>query len=106
MWKHCSHILAPLTDLVGKGKKKIEKTEVCQTAFQDIKKLMAKESILKYVKFGVPSGIHMDASDIQPGSVIVQDRKPLAFYSRKLSCAQRNCTTSEQELLSRHLWYY
>ena len=100
MWKRRSHILAPLTDLVGKGKKKIEWKEIHQQAFEDIKKVMAKETILNYPKFGQPFEIHTDASDRQLGSVIAQDGKPLAFYSRKLSSAQRNYTTTEQELLS------
>ena len=71
-----------------------------QQAFEDIKKIMAKETILNYPKFGQPFEIHTDASDRQLGSVIAQDGKPLAFYSRKLSSAQRNYTTTEQELLS------
>ena len=100
MWKRRSHILAPLTDLVGKGKKKIEWKATHQQAFEDIKKVMAKETILNYPKFGQPFEIHTDASDRQLGSVIAQDGKPLAFYSRKLSSAQRNYTTTEQELLS------
>ena len=100
MWKRRSHILAPLTDLVGKGKKKIEWNAIHQQAFEDIKKVMAKETILNYPKFGQPFEIHTDASDRQLGSVIAQDGKPLAFYSRKLSSAQRNYTTTEQELLS------
>ena len=65
-----------------------------------MKKVMAKETILNYPKFDQCFDIHTDASDRQLGAVISQDGKPLAFYSRKLSSAQRNYTTTEQELLS------
>ena len=47
-----------------------------------------------------PFNIHMDATDRQLGVVISQDRKPLALYSRKLSCVQRNYSTTEQDLFS------
>ena len=42
----------------------------------------------------------MDASHTQLGAVISQDRKPIAFYSRKLSDAQTRYTTTERELLA------
>ena len=100
MWKQRSHILAPLTDLVGLGKKKIKWESKHQESFDRIKKVLAKETILNYPKFDRPFDIHTDASDRQLGAVISQDGKPLAFYSRKLSSAQRNYTTTEQELLS------
>jgi hypothetical protein len=44
--------------------------------------------------------IHTDASDYQLGSVISQDQKPIAFYSKKLTAAQRNYTVGEREMLS------
>ena len=100
MWKQRSHILAPLTDLVGLGKKKIKWEPNHQRSFEEIKKVLAKETILNYPKFDRPFDIHTDASDRQLGAVISQDGKPLAFYSRKLSSAQRNYTTTEQELLT------
>ena len=100
MWKRRSHILVPLTDLVGKGKKKIGWNEIHQQAFEDIKKVMAKEIILNYPKFGQPFEIHTDTSDRQLGSVIAQGDKPIAFYSGKLSSDQRNYTLTEQELPS------
>ena len=41
-----------------------------------------------------------DASAVQLGGAIAQEGKPLAFFSRKLSEAQKSCTTAERELLS------
>ena len=100
MWQRRSHILAPLTDLVGKGKKKLAWTDIHQKAFDEMKSVMAQETILNYPDFSKVFEIHTDASDRQLGAVIAQEGKPLAFYSRKLSSAQRNYTTTEQELLS------
>ena len=70
--------MAPLTDLAGVGKeKKLKWTEVHQKAFEDIKKVMAKETILTYPNLNEVFEIHTDASDRQLGAVISQngDRK-------------------------------
>ena len=100
MWKQRSHILAPLMDLVELGGKKIKWEPNHQGSFEEIKKVLAKETILNYPKVDRPFDIHTDASDRQLGEVISQNGEPLAFYSRKLSSAQRKYTTTEQELLS------
>jgi hypothetical protein len=47
-----------------------------------MKALIAKETILAYPDFTKKFTIHADASDLQLGSVIMQEGKPLAFYSR------------------------
>ena len=56
--------------------------------------------MLAYPKFGETFHVYADASDTQLGGVIMQNGKPLAFYTRKLNHAQSKYTTGEQELLS------
>jgi len=61
---------------------------------------MSREVLLAYPQFDKPFIIHTDASHTQLGSVISQDNKPIAFYSRKLSPTQTRYTTTERELLA------
>ena len=79
---------------------KWEWTDVHRTSFRKIKELLSKEVLLTYPNFNEPFEIHTDASDVQLGAVISQNGVPIAFYSCKLSKAQRNYTTTEHELLA------
>ena len=99
MWQHLSEILTPLSYRTSKQAKKNWIKE-CQEAFDTIKKLVSRETLLSYPNFNDRFEIHMDASKIQLGSVISQKGKPIAFYSRKLNPAQVKYTTTEAELLS------
>ena len=74
-------------------------TEVKQKVFDEAKQMIKKETMLAYPKFGEVFHIYADASDTQLG-VIMQNDKPLAFYTRKLNQAQSKYSTGEQELLS------
>ena len=75
-------------------------TEVHETSFREIKKIIARETLLSFPDFNKPFEIHTDASKIQLGGIISQNGKPIAFYSRKLNPAQTRYTTTERELLS------
>ena len=75
-------------------------TEECQEAFDKMKMLIAKETLLTYPNFSKPFDIHTDASKVQLGACISQGGRPIAFYSRKLLPAQTRYTTTEKELLS------
>ena len=99
MWRKRSHILAPLTALSSKSKTWIW-TDECNNSFETIKRVIARQTMLTFPDFNKEFHIYTDASDYQLGAVIMQDGKPLAFYSRKLNAAQKNYTTGEQELLS------
>ena len=99
MWIRRSEILAPLTKLCSKSTK-FSWGEEQQKAFEQIKKVVSQEILLAYPDFNELFEIHTDASDYQLGAVISQKGRPIAFYSRKLSSAQQNYTTTERELLA------
>ena len=99
MWGKRSEILAPLTALTS-IKVKWEWTDKEQNAFDTMKRIMARETILAYPNFNKAFEIHTDASAYQLGACISQDGKPIAFYSRKLTPTQMRYTTTERELLS------
>ena len=110
LWPRRSHTLVPLTDLVStkdvdsnKKRDKLRKivwTETCQKAFDEMKRLVCRETLLTYPRFDQPFILHTDSSQYQLGAIIEQQSGPLAYYSHKLSDEQCKYTTGEQELLS------
>jgi hypothetical protein len=74
-----------------------------QRAFDQIKKKVSKETLLAFPDFEKEFHVYTSASNKQLGEVIMQEGKPLAFYSRKLNSAQARYTTGEQELLSERI---
>ncbi|KAJ8566393.1 hypothetical protein ON010_g6730 [Phytophthora cinnamomi] len=71
-----------------------------QSAFDKIKAITERETLLHYPDYSKGFDVHADASGVQLGGVISQEGKPLAFYSRKLTTAQKHYSVMEQELLS------
>jgi hypothetical protein len=67
-----------------------------------IKKFIGNEVLISYPDFNMPLLLYTDASDHQLGAVIMQDRKPIALYSRNINTAQKRYTTTERnrEMLS------
>jgi RNase H-like domain found in reverse transcriptase/Reverse transcriptase (RNA-dependent DNA polymerase) len=87
MWEGRSDTLAPLAALRSKTSK-WKWTETESKAFQKMKTIVAREVLLAYPNFSLPFEVHTDASHLQLGAVILQQGKPIAFYSRKLNPAQ------------------
>jgi hypothetical protein len=88
-----------LTSLTS-SKAKFEWHSSHQQAFDKILRVTGTEVLLFYSDFNKPFHLYTDASDHQLGAVIMQDKKAIAFYSRKLNTAQKPYTTSEREVLS------
>ncbi len=56
--------------------------------------------MLTYPNYSKTFEVYTDASALQLGAVIVQDGRPVAFFSRKLSETQKKYLVTELELLS------
>ena len=100
LWPRRSHTLAPLTKLSAvKKKRDFYWGAEEQNAFEEAKRMLANNALLAYPDFSKPFDVYSDASDFQLGATVVQNGKPLGFYTRKLSVSQRNLTVGEKELL-------
>ena len=75
-------------------------TDVDQKAFDTMKRIVGQEVLLADPNYNERFDIHTDASHTQLGAVILQNGKPITFYSQKLNAAQTHYTTTERELLA------
>ena len=85
--------LAPLhAASSGRGKELTWTTE-CQKAFENTKVALAHATLLHYPKANAPTSITVDASDLAIGAQLDQLHNgywvPIAFFSRKLSSAEK-----------------
>ena len=99
MWIRRSHVLAHST-IFTSDIAKFKQTSEQQKAFETIKKIISRKTLLAYPNLDKKLEIYTDASHTQLGGVITQRGKPIAFYSRKLNDAQTRYTTTERELLA------
>jgi len=97
-----SKLVAPLTDLM-KSDAVWSWTSECQQAFDGVKSALTSAPILAMPDFTKPFEVISDASGDAHrgalGAVLMQEGRVIAYESRKLSKAELNYTTTEQEML-------
>lgn len=101
--KDFSHITRPITALLAKDTP-FDWNADCAKAFSTLKTAFTTAPVLRIFCPGLPLRVTTDASGSALGAVLEQnfDGKwhPIAFESRKLSPAEKNYPTHEQELLA------
>ena len=83
-----------------KKKAKLNWTPDMQLAFDKMWSLLAADALAAYPNHNKRFDIFTDTSDFQFGACIMQEGRPVAYFTRKLNKAQRNYTTMEKEMLS------
>ena len=80
IWARRLNLIRPLTALTS-TKVTFKWTDVEQKAFDKIKWIVDRDTLLIYPDFNKRFDIHVGASDFQLGEVISQDGKPISFYT-------------------------
>ena len=89
-------LAAPLYDLLRKGTKFVWTTS-CQKSFHLLCHALSSRITLVPFKDGGDIVLQTDASSVALGAVLLQDGKPVEFYSRKLSNVEQRYPTYERE---------
>jgi hypothetical protein len=71
-----------------------------QQGFDNVKAAIAKEVVLAYPDVSKPFKIYMDTSALQWGDMIIEDNRPITFFSMKISKIQQKYSGPKIELLA------
>ena len=93
-----AQLVSPLTDLLKKDVP-FDWTVRCQAAFDGVKAKLTSSPCLVLPNPTDPFEVVSDASGVAVGGVLRQNKRPVAFESRKLTPAECNYDTGERELL-------
>ena len=94
MWPKCAHFLTPLTDIYS-TRKKFVWTNAQEHAFQNIKRLVPEDVMLRLPDHSKAFEIYTNASKYQIGTMIKKEQLPIAYFSWKLTPTQRRYSTIE-----------
>lgn len=96
--RHYGIIAAPVTALLRKDAFCL--SQEAQEAFEKLKAAMASAPVLALPNFDQPFIVESEASESSLGAVLMQEERPLAYFSQSLSNRKRLCSVYEHELIA------
>ena len=110
--RNYSSVAAPLTTLLKGAPRKLDWTADANKAFHHLKTFFTSAPVLSLPDPSLPFLVEVDASESGVGAVLSQRHgvpakmHPCAFFSRKLSPAERNYDVGNREILAVKLAFF
>ncbi|KAI4898691.1 hypothetical protein NFI96_020791 [Prochilodus magdalenae] len=104
--RNYSSVAAPLTSLLKGDAKRLVWNAQAESAFEELKRRFTTAPLLKHPDPTRPFVVEVDASNVGVGAVLSQRSgepqklRPIAYFSHKLSPAERNYGIGDKELLA------
>jgi cleavage and polyadenylation specificity factor subunit 1 len=99
-----AELLDPLHGAASVKGTSITWSEYCQNSFKEVKSALATSTLLHHPRPNSPTSITVDASNVAIGGQLEQLQAgqwvPIAFFSKKLSVAEKKYSAFDQELLA------
>ncbi|PNX95310.1 hypothetical protein L195_g018500 [Trifolium pratense] len=96
--KNYGKLVKPLTELTKKDSFKWSSEE--REAFQHMKSVMASPPVLALPNFDLPFEVECDAAGRGIGAVLMQNKQPIAYFSKALSAGNLAKSVYEKELMA------
>ncbi|XP_026459437.1 uncharacterized protein LOC113360105 [Papaver somniferum] len=91
-------ICKPLTELLKK--ESFKWNDAAHNAFEDLKQVVTTTPVLVLPDFTLPFEIETDACDTGVGAVLMQNKRPIAYFNKGMGTRFLSMSTYEKELLA------